>query len=497
MPTALDRWYLTQGGCQYGPFTTTELFDALSVGKVAPSEWVWPEGVDVGITVQQFLERVHAETLPGWMEAPPMPYVEGWYHIRPQQPCGPFAKETLLELAVRGELRPDDVIWRHNASGWSSFAAKQVIAYPPPGSPWPSWLKETARAEKVKLSTTAAKRPSNSAPLTAATSAQPPTALPDWMDELKKAALPAQPASAALPDWMKETRLDAATAKKLPSPQSVAPPGCPTPDWVADIRTIEQSLRRQFILTLAQPAKAPTPTVTAAPQRSTPMPLSLPAATASKLATSSWPLSQDYNEAIQTPTQCFSDPELRQGTAITNALGLPIPCAGNFADVYAVQTPRRKLAVKCFTRQIPGLRERYVEISQYLKQVQLPFMVEFQFLDQGIKVRGQWYPVLKMQWVEGVPLNNYVQDQLNSPQTLRALCRMWLKLAGRLQQASLAHGDLQHGNVLLTPATKAETFRVHLVDYDGMCVPALDLLKPIEVGHSAYQHPQRQREGTY
>jgi hypothetical protein len=36
-----------------------------------------------------------------------------------------------------------------------------------------------------------------------------------------------------------------------------------------------------------------------------------------------WPLSQDYNEAIQNPAQCFADPELRQGEAETNTLGLP------------------------------------------------------------------------------------------------------------------------------------------------------------------------------
>jgi hypothetical protein len=36
-----------------------------------------------------------------------------------------------------------------------------------------------------------------------------------------------------------------------------------------------------------------------------------------------WPLSQDYNEAIQNPAHCFADPELKQDGAVTNALGLP------------------------------------------------------------------------------------------------------------------------------------------------------------------------------
>lgn len=97
----------------------------------------------------------------------------------------------------------------------------------------------------------------------------------------------------------------------------------------------------------------------------------------------SWPLSQDYNEAIQTLAVSFSDPDLRQAEVVTNALWLPQPCSGNFADVYQVRTPEQRWAVKCFTREIPGLQERYREISAYLKQARLPFMVEFQFLEEA------------------------------------------------------------------------------------------------------------------
>jgi hypothetical protein len=46
-----------------------------------------------------------------------------------------------------------------------------------------------------------------------------------------------------------------------------------------------------------------------------------------------WPLSQDYNEAVQSPETSFADPELRHSEVATNAMGLPMPCSGNFADV--------------------------------------------------------------------------------------------------------------------------------------------------------------------
>ncbi len=130
----------------------------------------------------------------------------------------------------------------------------------------------------------------------------------------------------------------------------------------------------------------------------------------------SWPLSQDYNEAIQSPASNFADPDLRRGEAVCNALGLPMPYSGNFADVYQVRgRDGSRWAVKCFTREVHGLRERYQKIGAHLGRAKLPFMVDFSYLDQGIRVAGQWYPVLKMQWVEGLTLNQFVSQYLDKP----------------------------------------------------------------------------------
>src|SRR5262249_54737919 len=52
-------------------------------------------------------------------------------------------------------------------------------------------------------------------------------------------------------------------------------------------------------------------------------------------------------------------------------------------------------------------------------------------------------------------------------------------------QHGIAHGDLQHGNVLVVNGD----FR--LVDYDGMYVPALQGRQSHELGHRHYQHPWR------
>jgi hypothetical protein len=211
-----------------------------------------------------------------------------------------------------------------------------------------------------------------------------------------------------------------------------------------------------------------------------------------------WPLSQDYNEAIQSPESSFADAELRGGQAVVSALGMPMPRSGNFADVYEfVGASGAKWAIKCFTREVAGLQDRYHQIDLHLLKMKLPFTVNCQYQAGGLRIHGQWYPILKMQWVEGFLLNEFVRNNLDKPALLDGLGQIWLRMARRLRESDMAHADLQHGNVLLVPGTKATSLAVKLIDYDGMFVPALAQTKSGEVGHPNYQHPQRLRDGTY
>ena len=153
-------------------------------------------------------------------------------------------------------------------------------------------------------------------------------------------------------------------------------------------------------------------------------------------------------------------------------------------------------ALKCFTREVSGQRERYRLIAAHLEQAQLPFTVDFQYLEQGIRISGQWFPALKMRWVEGLTLAEFVEEHLDRPGNLKMLLDLWVKLAGRLREAGIAHADLQHGNVILVPMSGG-SLALRLIDYDGIYVPALAGTPSGELGHPAYQHPQRLREGTY
>jgi WD40 repeat protein len=206
----------------------------------------------------------------------------------------------------------------------------------------------------------------------------------------------------------------------------------------------------------------------------------------------SWPLSHEFNEAIQSPLAVFADADLRAGETVVGATGLPLPRSGNFADVYQVRgADGREWAVKCFTRPVAGLADRYARVSEALGKAGLPFVVGFTFLAEGIRVGGVWRPAVKMEWVEGLQLNQAVRESAAKPGTLAALGQMWGKLCKRLREAGIAHADIQHGNVLLVPGTRPGAYGLKLIDYDGMWVSALANTPSGESGHAAYQHPAR------
>lgn len=199
-----------------------------------------------------------------------------------------------------------------------------------------------------------------------------------------------------------------------------------------------------------------------------------------------WPTPQEYNEAIQNPSTAFSDPELRGGQPVLTPLGLPRPITGNFASVYQMVCANQRVwAVRCFLRDFDDHQERYAAISRHLALANLPYTVNFSFLMDGIRVGGRRYPILKMEWVEGESLLAYVERNLQAPALLLDLAQQWVRMAQTLAQAGIAHGDLQHGNLIVVQG------RLKLIDYDGMYVPSLAGRSSHEVGHRNYQHPQR------
>ena len=201
----------------------------------------------------------------------------------------------------------------------------------------------------------------------------------------------------------------------------------------------------------------------------------------------SWPGITDFSEAVQNPSLCFNGTELEDGKVATNQRGMPMVFSGSFACVYSVSVNGGAYAVRCFTREVKDQQDRYNQLSDYLINVLPPSFVHFEYVEDGICLKGDWYPIVKMEWVEGEVLSAFVGDALDEPDTLRRVAAQWRGgTTASLRGLRIAHNDLQHGNVMVQ-----DNGNIRLVDYDGMFLPQFRGERSPELGHKNYQHPQR------
>lgn len=199
----------------------------------------------------------------------------------------------------------------------------------------------------------------------------------------------------------------------------------------------------------------------------------------------------DYQQAVQ--AKLFADPALRNGTPITNPLKQATVVSGGFALTFRVEVPTaggssEQFAVRCFHKQGTRLEERYAAVANFIGQRRkdLDFLTDVAYVPSGIRVNGNLFPIVRMPWVEGERLDVWVEDHIKEPHRLDRVRQQVKRAADQLRATGTAHGDLQHGNILVD-----QRDHIHLVDYDGMYLPTLSNLGAAERGHPDYQHPDR------
>ena len=199
----------------------------------------------------------------------------------------------------------------------------------------------------------------------------------------------------------------------------------------------------------------------------------------------SWPSARLFTEAIQCPAVCFAHPELRDTIPAVDRLGMPLVTSGQFAYVYKLRSQHGVYAVRCFRGHLGDREQRYQAIDEHLRAHPLAPLAKFAYDAHGILVSGRRYPVLVMEWLDGPTLDVYLAEVTGRRDVLLHLADEWLRLLAALRAAGVAHGDLQHGNIIV------EHGQFRLVDFDGMFVPAMAGWSASEIGHQHYQHPAR------
>ncbi|HEV7395152.1 MAG TPA: hypothetical protein VGN86_01475 [Pyrinomonadaceae bacterium] len=203
-----------------------------------------------------------------------------------------------------------------------------------------------------------------------------------------------------------------------------------------------------------------------------------------------WPSARHFTEAIQCPSICFSQPLLKRTLPAVDRLGMPLVTSGQFAYVYKLNSMNgySDLAVRCFRGYLKDREERYNAIQRHVRNPGLPFLSGLTYEQEGILVEGKRFPILFMNWIEGPTLDNYLDHMVGRKDVLLHLASEWVKLIAALRAAGIAHGDLQHGNIIV------ERGRLRLVDHDGMFTPEMAGWNSSELGHQHYQHPRRDEE---
>ena len=162
---------------------------------------------------------------------------------------------------------------------------------------------------------------------------------------------------------------------------------------------------------------------------------------------------------------------------------------GGFSIVFPVEVDGSKWAFRCWHVPVEDSQKRYSLISAAMHDDPLPFFCSFDYSEKGLVVNGNAFPITKMKWVEGKNLKEYICAHSQEKERIRNLAQSFLKMVTCLHKKRIAHGDLQHGNILVS-----ESDQLHLVDYDSMYVPSMGNDFPdIISGLVDYQHPARKK----
>ena len=165
--------------------------------------------------------------------------------------------------------------------------------------------------------------------------------------------------------------------------------------------------------------------------------------------------------------------------------------AGSYAVVFKAKDQlNNEFAIRCFTNAEQENIDRYRSIDNYLKGVSASWLTKIEFLENEICVKGNYYPVVKMEWVEGEVLDNYISQNLDDNLVLTSLQNEVVNVSKSLENFKIGHGDVQCANIIITKNILGENI-IKLIDYDGMFIPLFLNKTNLERGKTDFQHPKR------
>jgi serine/threonine protein kinase len=199
---------------------------------------------------------------------------------------------------------------------------------------------------------------------------------------------------------------------------------------------------------------------------------------------------QDIVTAILNSDTFLKVPELKGAKPRIESTGKPYAFTGGFNMVFQLEHQNKKWAFRVWHVPMGEHTDRYRKISKYLSEKKLPYFADFIYDEKGILVNGNLLDTIRMEWLEGKLLKEYLEENLGNKNKLTKLANDFLEMYKTLRENKISHGDLQEGNILID-----RNGNIKLVDYDSICIPEIEGQKELVTGLKGYQHPSRFKAG--
>jgi hypothetical protein len=162
---------------------------------------------------------------------------------------------------------------------------------------------------------------------------------------------------------------------------------------------------------------------------------------------------------------------------------------GTSAVVFKATKDSKNFAIRCFLRGELETFNRYKALYAYLSSRELFWKVGFEVLENEILFEGQFLPVIKMDWVDGIALNDYIDQHLTDIPALSMLQKRIVQLSHSLEENNIGHGDLKYNNIIIVP--NGVDYTLKLIDYDSMFIPEFTGRHNLETGSPGFQPLKR------
>jgi serine/threonine protein kinase len=132
-------------------------------------------------------------------------------------------------------------------------------------------------------------------------------------------------------------------------------------------------------------------------------------------------------------------------------------------------------------------KEICASVSEMIASQKLNYFVSYQYLPKAIQVNGIALPGVKMEWIDGLTLDQWLIKNRGNVKSIKKLAADFLQMCKDFSKAGIAHGDLSNSNILITDRNE-----IRLIDYDSVYVPSMrDAFYQTTAGQAAFQHPER------